>query len=137
MTREEMDYIGALNMCDEISNEAYQKIMAHCEEQQLCEDCISREEVRGILASQRDELIKLHTVNPKDNPKADTMAYGVNWSLNTLMELPSVTPQPKVGEWLKNGELCKCSRCGSLVLRSVIKSYNYCFRCGAKMEVNE
>lgn len=61
-------------------------------EQQPCEDCISREAVRRILANQRDELIKLHTVNPKDNPKADAMAYGVNWSLNTLMELPSVTP---------------------------------------------
>ena len=25
MTREEADFIGALNMCDEISNEAYKK----------------------------------------------------------------------------------------------------------------
>ena len=62
-------------------------------EQQPCGDCISREAVRRILANQRDELVKLHTVNPKDNPKADAMAYGVNWSLNTLMELPSVTPK--------------------------------------------
>lgn len=61
--------------------------------QQSCEDCISREAVRKLLANQRDELVKLHTVNPTDNPKADAMAYGVNWSLNTLMELPSVTPQ--------------------------------------------
>ena len=70
-------------------------------EQQPCEDCISREAVRTILANQRDELIKLHTVNPKDNPKADAMAYGVNWSLNTLMELPSVTPK---SEWIPVSE---------------------------------
>lgn len=63
--------------------------------QQPSEDCISREEVRKILANQRDELVKLHTVNPKDNPKADAMAYGVNWSLNTLMELPSVIPKTR------------------------------------------
>ena len=62
--------------------------------QQPCEDCISREEVRRILGNEVFELMKLHTVNPEDNPKADAMSYGVNWSLNTLMELPSVTPQP-------------------------------------------
>ena len=62
-------------------------------EQESCEDCISRAEVRRILGNEVFELTKLHTVNPEDNPKADAMAYGVNWSLNTLMELPSVTPR--------------------------------------------
>ena len=33
MTSEEADFIGGMNMCDEISNEAYKKIMCHCEEQ--------------------------------------------------------------------------------------------------------
>ena len=51
------------------------------------------------------------------------------------MAIQALEQQPKVGVWLKNGELCKCSNCHSLVLRSVVKSYNYCFRCGAKMEV--
>lgn len=67
-------------------------------------DCISREEVRRILANEVFELMKLHTVNPEDNPKADAMAYGVNWSLNTLMELPSVYPErpnPDVVEKMK------------------------------------
>lgn len=36
MTREEANFIGAMNMCDEISNEAYKKIMCHCEEQEPC-----------------------------------------------------------------------------------------------------
>ena len=37
MTKEEMDFIGAMNMCDEISNEAYKKIVCKCEEQEPCE----------------------------------------------------------------------------------------------------
>ena len=60
---------------------------------QPCEDCISRAEVRRVLSNEVFELMKLHTVNPEDNPKADAMAHGVNWSLNTLMGLPSVTPK--------------------------------------------
>lgn len=51
--------------------------------------------------------------------------------------IKSLEQEPKVGEWLKNGELCKCSRCGSNVLFSAVKLYNYCYRCGAKMEVKE
>lgn len=34
MTREELDFIGSMNMCDEISNEAYKKIVCHCREQE-------------------------------------------------------------------------------------------------------
>lgn len=108
-------------------------------EQQPCEDCISREAVKRILADQRDELVKLHTVNPEDNPKADAMAYGVNWSLNTLMELPSVTPTRPKGKWkplnYKDemwGYVYKCSNCGAIEYGD-----NYCPNCGAKMEVEE
>lgn len=43
MTREEADFIGAMNMCDEISNEAYKKIMCHCEEQEPILDKIGAE----------------------------------------------------------------------------------------------
>lgn len=91
-------------------------------EQQPSEDCISRQAVEEITweePSYTDALNVLTEVRDK------------------IRQLPSVTPQPKVGEWLKNGELCRCSRCDSLVLRSVVKAYNYCFRCGAKMEVSE
>lgn len=76
--------------------------------EQPSEDCISREEVRRILGNEVFELTKLHTVNPEDNPKADAMAYGVNWSLNTLMELPPVTPQT-VTEFAD-----KCKECGKI-----------------------
>lgn len=32
MTGEELDFIGSMNMCDEISNEAYEKIVNHMNE---------------------------------------------------------------------------------------------------------
>ena len=34
MTREDLDFIGSMNMCDEISDDAYKKIVCHCEEQE-------------------------------------------------------------------------------------------------------
>ena len=44
MTKQESDFIGSMNMCDEISNEAYKKIMCNCEveEQQPCEDVLEK-----------------------------------------------------------------------------------------------
>ena len=77
------------------------------------EDCISRRAVRRVLSNEVFELMKLYTTNPEDNPKADAMAYGVNWSLNTLMELPSVTPQPKIGQWRHYEGMLICSECGA------------------------
>lgn len=49
MTREELDFIGAMNMCDEISNEAYKKIVCHFEEQEPCDDCVSRQAVDDAI----------------------------------------------------------------------------------------
>ena len=123
MTREEMDFIGSMNMCDEISNEAYQKIMTHCEEQEPCEDCISRQAVVDAI------FAKPCWHN------SDGSYYHSDDIRKAINSLPSVTPQPKVGEWLKNGELCKCSNCHSNVLFTAIKLYKYCYHCGAKMEV--
>ena len=34
MTKKELDLIGSMNLCDEISNEAYKKIVCHCREQE-------------------------------------------------------------------------------------------------------
>ena len=32
MTKAEIEFLGSMNMCDELSNEAYQKIVNHFEE---------------------------------------------------------------------------------------------------------
>lgn len=56
MTREDVDFISGMNMCDEISNEAYKKIMCHCEEQEPCEDeiILTKEEYGQLLSNEFD-----------------------------------------------------------------------------------
>ena len=123
MTREEMDFIGSMNMCDEISNEAYRKIMTHCEEQEPCEDCISRQAVLDCFK--------------KWQPYMATRLLDFE---KELSELPSVTPQPKMRKWIIIDDceqfIAKCSECGRIEDSRMISKYPYC-HCGAKMEVGE
>lgn len=139
MTREEQDFIGAMNMCDEISNEAYKKIMCHCEEQEPCEDAISRDHfdtrVRSALTMTWGEL-------------TDDFTDGVCTVLELLKTEPSVNPQPKIGHWVQTNEFFInqdgqfiykfiCSECKSLSYfrKSNKKAIgaNVCPNCGAKM----
>lgn len=131
-------------------------------EQQPCEDCISRQAVidsikdyfhdeyyqRTSIQDCRDCLIedvitKLPSVTPQPITleKAIDYLHEIGWMQEHDKEMAQlngkVEQEPKAGEWLKNGELCKCSRCGSNVLFSAVKAYNFCYRCGAKMEVRE
>ena len=77
-----------------------------------------------------EQAISIMTIQrPRTGTKEKLEAYD--------MAIKALEEQPKVGEWLKNGELCKCSNCHSNVLFSAVKLYNYCYRCGAKMEVSE
>lgn len=126
MTRKEADFIGGMNMCDEISNEAYRKIMCHCEEQELCEDCISRQAVCNIVDAIRDCI--------------SVEGY---WAiLERMKKLPSVNPQ-KIGYWEQYGnyweDKFKCSECGKeqpkiLCGERIIGHWSdYCPHCGAKM----
>jgi hypothetical protein len=102
MTKQEADFIGSMNMCDEISNEAYKKIMCNCEveESQPCEDCISREALDNAIS----DLTYWHFENDRlvtggGGSKTETV-YKVDdvWRLTHV--LPSVAPQPKTGEWI-------------------------------------
>lgn len=79
MTKQEADFIGSMNMCDEISNEAYKKIMCNCEveEQQPSDDCISREEAIKIFGE----------VHPLDYNKQSYIA--------NIQKLPSATPKTR------------------------------------------
>ena len=90
MTREEADFIGGMNMCDEISNEAYRKIMCHCEEQEPCEDAISRQAVIDAFHSKFADGFDIDRWW-----NSTSVLYAIN-------EVPSVNPQ-KTG-WIPVSE---------------------------------
>ena len=100
-------------------------------EQEPCEDCISRR-----------EAIKMFTYNYNGEriPDYDCDNWPVQIAIKTvkemLRELPSVTPQPKMGRWIDD----KCSICGKGIEDLIdspewYKNENprFCPFCGAKM----
>lgn len=108
------------------------------EEQQPCEDCISREEAKQFLYERIDRL--------NDDELYDIFSRIIDDIYN---ELPSVTPRPK-GKWIGHKKHCEnlgvmpsglgaynwCSNCdcGIDVMEFHKNHYNYCPNCGAKME---
>lgn len=80
--------------------------------------------------------------NPwRDNPYIDAI-------IDALDNLPSVTPQQKIGRWILSGGYWRCSNCNQKTLLKLDKSKSgyreyapiksdYCPNCGAKMDVNE
>lgn len=105
------------------------------EEQQSCNDCISREEA----------LRHRYFINDDDG-----RVYSVV-RVDDIIDLPSVTTQPKIGYWITadvEGNRvwhCNCSECGKdpqdyiggsenwWLIKN--KLPNYCPNCGEKMEV--
>ena len=85
-------------------------------EQEPCEDCISRQAVIDCYK--------------KWQPYMATRLFDFE---KELSELPSVTPQPKMGRWIehfdKSGKWYECDQCHTDWGGSV----NYCPNCGAKM----
>ena len=106
-------------------------------EQQSCEDCISRQAVLDAIDAKAWEFCDYLISKNRNDEQKPVSHFADNLRECVREELPSVEPQPKMGEWLKNGELCKCSNCHSNVLFSAVKSYSYCYHCGARMEVSE
>ena len=122
--------------------------------QEPCEDAISRQAVldamRGLTRwCVRSEDGKFNNVGllyddvmfgidklPPVTPQPITLEKAIDYlhEIGWMQEHDKEMAQPKVGEWLKNGELCKCSNCHSNVLFSAVKHYKYCFNCGTKME---
>ena len=64
-------------------------------EQEPCDDAISRQELLKIYEDRFLELQKLKHL--KDNKGAEDRQMGVNYCINVLKELSSVTPQQKMG----------------------------------------
>lgn len=93
-------------------------------EQQPCEDCISRADVKKYLSA------------PDAN--GDRVIYESDLDL-----LPPVTPQPKKEHWIDLGDgEYKCPKCRSkfifgLDIQAFTKAFPNCPRCRAKMDKAE
>jgi len=87
-------------------------------EQEPCEDAISRQ---AVLAIAGDSCLDLDSYE-------DTKEF-----CDEIKELPSVTPQSKMGRWIghfdESGKWYECDQCHTDWGGSV----NYCPNCGAKM----
>ena len=128
-------------------SEAY-KLAIKLLEQEPC-DAVSRKELLKIYEDRFLELQKIKHL--KDNKGAEDRQMGVNYCINILKELPSVTPAEKVAHWEyvqydgnPNIGNWHCSKCRAIVnyeptYKWEKKPYhNYCPNCGAKMqEVDE
>lgn len=90
-------------------------------EQEPCEDCISRQAVL--------DLPRIKTHNVWGNVIYESV------DVENVRQLPSVTPQPKMGHWVKvieeNGHaFYLCSVCKE----GTDENYDYCPFCGCKMQ---
>ena len=105
--------------------------------QQPCEDCISRERLLARIDEERKHLLDL---------KMDGAEHIIVHHARRIIEdMPSVTPQPKMGKWIKEGEwsegfgmgetygwIYECSECGKQVKGNYCGcNYNYCPYCGS------
>lgn len=109
-------------------------------EPQPCEDCVSRQGVLDVINFEDEWLFDAKSHN------ADTkIAFSAIKS--KISELPSVTPQQKIGRWIfhepfdngrKNCNECiECSQCHTWFGHDCYAKTPYCPKCGAKMIESE
>lgn len=113
-------------------------LMDVLETQGPCEDCVSRQAVLDALNN--------HTYSEEF-----CVEHHIDWSINlgtahiVINDLPSVTPQPKTGKWIKyciprcGEQHYRCTSCGYYINfgqwgEVYTKQFKYCPNCGARME---
>lgn len=99
------------------------------------EDAISRQAVLDTIS----ELNAISFYEAQEDSKE--CYYEIRQAVE---DMPSVTPKPKMGHWVKFKEFedgfyhIRCSECGQFwSADGHAKVFRYCFNCGAKMEVEE
>lgn len=106
-------------------------------EQEPCGDCVSREAVENAIKHAEVNF----TVNSdidftKHIREVHEIVNGiVDAQIKALRDLPSVTPQPKMGRWIDvDGIWFKCSECDAH--RKMMPAYKeyYCPNCGCRMQ---
>ena len=112
-----IDWIEALNKAIEVLR------------QEPCEDAISRAKALEMLGDEPE--------NWTDTEREIQEVNDYRWFKSILEDLPPVTPQPKIGHWVRHKENCCYNKC-SICEYEHCKESNYCPNCGAKMkEVEE
>lgn len=112
------------------------------------EDCISRQALRQKLREHHDFFVNAYggfnNLSLNDKFRVDEITNCIAMVVNA----PSVTPQPKIGEWLEKEvnsdkvieewQSAKCSVCDKYHTTPYMyyfDDYKFCPNCGAKMEV--
>ena len=105
-------------------------------QQNTSKDCVNR---ANLLEEFEDRFFELQKAHRKD------AQLGVNWCINTLKEMPPVTPTCKKGKWIRKpvrndkggcvGAEMICTCCGKD--NECDKNLNYCPNCGIEMEMEE
>ena len=118
-------------------------------EQGPCEDCISRKSLRQKLQEHHDFFVNAYGnfrgMSLNDKIRVDEISNCIAMVVNE----PSVTPQPKLGEWIKEHHTIKCNNCNTIIFTSCdyndrqeyrdmvmddyIEQYRYCPFCGRRM----
>ena len=123
-------------------------------EQQPCEDCISRQATINALweaLHEYENKIEKQFIDSEELNVADWIQHRVfvqNMSdidRQTVLSVPSVTPQPKRGKWIPHIVNDKyesidrdvCSECHTCFYGERTGDWKYCPNCGAKMESEE
>jgi len=143
---ESADYLNGLNSCGVIdwntynyAFDFYADLLMKAYEQgrkdaqpEPCEDAVNRQRLL-------DDLKKLKTAWKKYPVMAEQIK-GVEAAIGYAEAIPSVMPKRKTGKWIRHlgwqadGECgYECDQCG---MGSDV-DYNFCMKCGAKMDGRE
>lgn len=136
---EEQIYVSSLEstLQDDLKSVAIHSIIEEETErleQEPCDECVSREAVEDAIAEYGDGV------------HGERLGYSV--ACEILSEVPSVTPQPKIGRWLHREIMdyldknkvrhnhFMCEDCGFIhdFIDGHTAQYKYCPSCGAKMQ---
>lgn len=162
MTREEVAEVNKiLDYAEKVNSVAY-KALKKALEREPCDDCVSRQAVLDVIERERfkgdaiSEIEKLPFVTSQpcgdcisrqavEDAIAETIVNGESLgyavAYDILSDLPSVTPQQKMGQWISynwndNGIArwgIKCDQCYKEYRYGgeMGGTYNYCPNCGS------
>lgn len=94
-------------------------------------DTVSRKSIKHKLQEHYDFFVNAYggfsNLSQNDKSRVDEISNCIAMVVNE----PSVNPQPKIGHWIKENSVLRCSICDVGVAR--YNKYPYCPNCGAKM----